>query len=280
MDKILISFALMIGSSHAMPATHAQPITATSPLRNNHQRIFMPAGFDRSSLQSTPIHVEFAWDLHDVIFKPNIGGMINTIMGMEGRKVLGLGFCLLGNYIQYGFTGKIGKTQQFILDMKQSIKQSGGTGEAAYKVIAAYDSALVPVAREASAQMKVIKGMEEIIGALGTSGYTMRIASNIGATELVALKRHRPAIFRYVKDGKCLVYDNNGKIVGYRKPQVEYFTDFLETYIPADSHKLVIFIDDKRENVEAAVKAGMIGIHFINAPQLRNDLKALGFALR
>ncbi|GII57166.1 haloacid dehalogenase [Planotetraspora thailandica] len=38
---------------------------------------------------------------------------------------------------------------------------------------------------------------------------------------------------------------------------------------PAD----VVFVDDRLENIEGAERAGMTGIHFRNASQLRDDLK-------
>ncbi|MBL4876450.1 MAG: HAD family phosphatase [Cohaesibacteraceae bacterium] len=39
-----------------------------------------------------------------------------------------------------------------------------------------------------------------------------------------------------------------------------------------------VFIDDKMDNVEAAKKTGMTGIHFQTPQQLERDLKALGFS--
>ncbi len=40
-----------------------------------------------------------------------------------------------------------------------------------------------------------------------------------------------------------------------------------------------VFIDDNAANVDAARDAGWHGIHFRTAPQLRRDLRQLGFAL-
>jgi putative hydrolase of the HAD superfamily len=62
--------------------------------------------------------------------------------------------------------------------------------------------------------------------------------------------------------------------VGLRKPHVEIYLraiDILGT--PAER---ILFIDDRQENVDGAVQAGMKGIRFEDEQQLRDTLKGLG----
>jgi FMN phosphatase YigB (HAD superfamily) len=58
------------------------------------------------------------------------------------------------------------------------------------------------------------------------------------------------------------------------KPDLRYF-EMLKTKINPADEKYILFIDDKKENVEAARKAGLLAIQFDNAKQLAEDLKNL-----
>lgn len=61
---------------------------------------------------------------------------------------------------------------------------------------------------------------------------------------------------------------------GLIKPQVKIYliiADKLEV-----KPEECVFVDDKRKNVEGAIKVGMKGIHFKNINQLETDLKKLG----
>jgi glucose-1-phosphatase len=62
--------------------------------------------------------------------------------------------------------------------------------------------------------------------------------------------------------------------LGHAKPGHKIYHEVLHRLgvDPGDC----IFIDDAQENVDAAVAVGMRGIHFMNATQLRTDLKMLG----
>jgi len=58
--------------------------------------------------------------------------------------------------------------------------------------------------------------------------------------------------------------------IGYEKPHREAFTILLERLQMSPSE--VIFIDDKKENVDAARDLGIDSIHFISASKLVDDL--------
>ncbi|XP_021890926.1 flavin mononucleotide hydrolase 1, chloroplatic [Carica papaya] len=63
-------------------------------------------------------------------------------------------------------------------------------------------------------------------------------------------------------------------IIGKRKPDPDCYLEVLKhlNVHPASC----IFIDDRLRNVEAAVEAGIVGLHFKNANLLRQDLLQLG----
>jgi glucose-1-phosphatase len=58
--------------------------------------------------------------------------------------------------------------------------------------------------------------------------------------------------------------------VGFKKPDVEIFQKAME-WASVEPEK-ILFIDDLKKNVEAAVSLGMQGIHFTSAQQLKEEL--------
>jgi 2-haloacid dehalogenase len=63
-----------------------------------------------------------------------------------------------------------------------------------------------------------------------------------------------------------------------RKPNLDIYNILLERYgVPAEE---AIFIDDNGDNVRAAEKAGIAGLHFFDAESLRYDLFDLGIDIK
>lgn len=61
---------------------------------------------------------------------------------------------------------------------------------------------------------------------------------------------------------------------GVIKPDLRFYEIALACFgVPAEN---LIFVDDRAENIEGAIKAGMQGLVFTSAENLRNDLAALG----
>jgi putative hydrolase of the HAD superfamily len=58
--------------------------------------------------------------------------------------------------------------------------------------------------------------------------------------------------------------------VGFKKPAVEIFQRAIEW--ASVEPKKILFIDDMEGHVEVAVSLGMLGIHFISAAQLKEEL--------
>jgi putative hydrolase of the HAD superfamily len=58
--------------------------------------------------------------------------------------------------------------------------------------------------------------------------------------------------------------------VGFKKPTVEIFQIAME-WASVEPEK-ILFIDDMKGHVEVAISLGMQGIHFISAPQLKQEL--------
>lgn len=65
--------------------------------------------------------------------------------------------------------------------------------------------------------------------------------------------------------------------VGFIKPSPDIF-NFTLNKLSITPHE-AIFIDDNKQNTDAAEKIGIKGIQFISAPQLKNDLASEGLVL-
>jgi 2-haloacid dehalogenase len=65
--------------------------------------------------------------------------------------------------------------------------------------------------------------------------------------------------------------------VGVTKPDPRIYRTLLERY--ALDPARTVFIDDRRENVDAAERIGIVGLLYSDPPTLRRDLRALGFPL-
>lgn len=104
--------------------------------------------------------------------------------------------------------------------------------------------------------------------ALGASFFT---ATNIGSIFFNDLRIKFPDEFndQFIKDGLTVDYGATDVI---EKPDVRYF-QALHAKIDPSGTKTIIFIDDKLENVEGARKAGLIGVQFKNAQQLKDELE-------
>jgi beta-phosphoglucomutase-like phosphatase (HAD superfamily) len=126
---------------------------------------------------------------------------------------------------------------------------------------------------------KPIEGTVKIIEELRAKGFPMYVGTNIGTPSFTTIMTGNGKAGRFLRANFNL---DHPQTVDYKsatiikKPNVEFFNQAIakNQFDLATTH--VIFIDDRTDNVEAARKAGMIGIVFKNPKQLRTDLKELG----
>ena len=114
--------------------------------------------------------------------------------------------------------------------------------------------------------------MVELINELHMQGYTLGIATNMGAETLDELKQKHPEFFeKFSVVASPDTIDPTGSFI--EKPDVQFFKLFQEQFNKTGN--LIVFIDDRTRNVKAAEQAGMQGISFKNHAQLRSELKKL-----
>jgi FMN phosphatase YigB (HAD superfamily) len=207
----------------------------------------------------SPANTVLFFDLHDVILKPDISKRIKlALKNPIGALRLGAD-TLIKNDLPNGES------------LQVELKRKGDTKQA-------------EVVRQMSAAYKVDKDVFKILQTLKAKGYTLCMASNIGAGHLNDLldDRHprntvKDAARITLKDVFALFdalifvdYESQDVI---RKPDPRYFA-LLHDRCELAQH--IIFVDDNKKNVAAAHACGIHGIRFTSAEKLATDLKTLG----
>ena len=106
--------------------------------------------------------------------------------------------------------------------------------------------------QQAIDKQEVIAPTEELIHDLKAAGYRLYVLSNM-SKEFIAFLRKVP-VYRYF-DGEVVSCEE-----GVCKPEKEIYELLLSRY-DLDPQE-TIFIDDRKENVEAAEQVGITGFHF------------------
>ncbi|MFA6066475.1 MAG: HAD-IA family hydrolase [Candidatus Babeliaceae bacterium] len=224
---------------------------------------------------NSPDVIEFAFDMHETLVTKNVSKMISVALKRAGVKVTKMAALLSYEYSRFKLDGQIRPTYKLYLDIYSLSKRPYGATFEEYKfLLDTYDPTLGPIAEEMASSFDAISGMEALLQELHALGYTLRIATNGGPTDYNNIAAKHLGLFGHLQDG--LTVDITEPEV--RKPYPAYFKRYQDRY-NQDNIKTLIFIDDNKLHVDAAQAAGMIGILFKNAQQLRNDLKQLGIAL-
>lgn len=111
-----------------------------------------------------------------------------------------------------------------------------------------------------------IPGMYELVADLKAAGYGVYGLTNWSSETFYQIEKNYP-VFSLL-DGKVVSGD-----VRLLKPDAAIFRCLLDRYgLKAEES---VFIDDTLPNVEGARAAGLSGLHFKDAPTLREDLKKI-----
>lgn len=127
--------------------------------------------------------------------------------------------------------------------------------------------------RNVSQQKKIMPDTLELYKKLNEQGFQLYTATNIGSIFFSDIQKKFPEVFNdnFIKHSMTVDYSVKDPI---EKPDLRYF-EILKAKINPVGDKYILFIDDRKENVEAARKAGLLAIQFKNAKQLEEDLKNL-----
>jgi 2-haloacid dehalogenase len=112
-----------------------------------------------------------------------------------------------------------------------------------------------------------IHGSVEILAELRTRGVPLYALSNWSAETFPAAR----ARFEFLEWFRGILISGDVKLL---KPDSRIYKHFLETFAIDPAH--AIYIDDRRNNVDAATALGMHGIVFTDSAALRAELVRLG----
>jgi FMN phosphatase YigB (HAD superfamily) len=203
-----------------------------------------------------PHNTVLCFDLHDVVLKPDTAERLKLAV-KNPLRTLGLAFDVTS---RKGVAN--GEEYAVRLKKKGLIKQA----ELVHKFSSAY---------------KVDTDVFDILKTLKAKGYRVCMASNIGAQNLNDLfnpslskkgknQTTRMKVREVVESFDDIIsvdYESQNVIT---KPSHDYFK-IVQDSCGHDKH--VIFVDDKKKNVDAANACGLDGIRFTSAKQLKQDLE-------
>jgi hypothetical protein len=241
--------------------------------------VYFPKDVTIESIQT--ITFEIAWDIHNVLAEKD--GKAKTV-------------AIVGDIFPIIFTKLSGDAAWKEVNQVEK-KEKDVSGECYVRIFTRHGQLkLARMAENAANAYKPRKGMDLIVQDIANAGITQRLASNIGPFAFTNLDAK-------FKDNKCYLFDkmHPGLLVNYasygpyqgnvamntyhnlclmNKPNADFFNAYNALF-NSNKSKRIIFIDDKIENIQAAVAAGWIGIHFDitqkdPAKTLRSELTSLG----
>ncbi len=109
----------------------------------------------------------------------------------------------------------------------------------------------------------------ELVRQLKKEGYPLYIFSNINDDSFTEFSEQFPDYFALFADN-CHIVQNNNPLL--RKPAPTAYTSCAALIAQKYPERPIIFIDNKKSNITAAQTAGITGIVFSSAQQLKHDL--------
>lgn len=247
-----------------------------------HAMIYLPKGITTaiSKDYAKRKKIIIAYDVHDVLAVKDTGAKIKTVI----KHLPGI------------ITSKI--TTGDMWNAIDRLKKQGISGQGYQEVFKKYGySSLATMAEQAANAYRPRIGMATLVREMKMVGHTQRFASNIGDIFLRNLNskfknKYKNFVLDMIKAGKVVDCSQFGPnplpkplpkhLASQPKPHAPFFQEFIDAWNAA-GEKLIIFVDDKLENIKAAVAQGFIGIHvsakwddatFVK--QLRSAYQSLG----
>lgn len=217
--------------------------------------------------QIAPKKVIFLWDLHHVVLKPD--KPFRTAMSYRHKTK-----ALFGHK-----TG--GKVLKLLI---KGVFKEPSSDKFVYLAEKYNNPHLKKMVLLASNAQKPMDDTVTIIQELAQKGYTHHVGSNIGNSSFIAITDAKQfpqfsPIFKHFDLAQShVVAHTDGHVI--KKPDLEFFRQYLAKNKIDLTTTTVIFIDDKKENIQAAQKLGLTGVQFKDATQLRSDLFALGIDIK
>jgi len=240
----------------------------------------IPPHFDVS-----PDAVVFAFDLHQVLVQPNHLNMARLLLSQDGRNfalavlrphILLSAIRICGHFFYHNLTQKKGIVVEELFFRLADKHPEISVHLKFFTIIAnCFD---------------VDPGAITILKKLKSKGYTLFLLSNIGSRFFEDMKKQHPFLAENFDECYCSTHKD-----GYlKKPNLGYYDIFVSRYCSVtseerkdesspgtNSHKLIVFIDDKIANLQAALDSQFgdrfYPIYFHDAQLLEKQLSKWKF---
>ncbi len=216
-----------------------------------------------NKLPFSPTTHIFLWDLHDVILEKSLWSWFMVCIQFKNKKEI----------IRKLDKKTVKILCTFLLERLRLTKKQLVSEELIKAALQADNQALVELTIQACSSYAPIKKTVAIMNELSQLGYEHHLGSNIGKTVFDDCAGKFSSIFSMFKDA-TIPFESTKTGLIIKKPNPEFFYTHIKKH-NLNSHQ-IIFIDDKLANVKAAQSVGMHGIHFKNAQDLRQQLRAQG----
>lgn len=206
----------------------------------------------------TPTNTRFLFDVNRVIITPSYTGMLSTLWFNEHSKLK----------MMWDFA-----SPSLWYNIVKRLRHGGGMTEIVTMIKTDYPhlQKYLPLLVKLNHQQKPIEGTVEVITKLKKLGYQLDIGTNMDSSLFVTIKRRMKNIFNNFTNFHAV--DSNVTPI-INKPNPLFFERYLQQY--PQNEQIIIFIDDRLENVQSAESMGLLGIHFKNTKQIKKDLKKIG----
>jgi FMN phosphatase YigB (HAD superfamily) len=205
------------------------------------------------------------WDIHDCLFeKPHFAIWRRGLWNIENKP----------KFIYEFLKASINKKVYDAFSYQRN--RHSYTPQAYFDALKGYTHLYVELHRLINIIYTPNKESFKIVKALHLQGYPQYLFSNIGPVALKDLQHDYPQYFSYFDQLQNTInpitpaYDQ-----WIQKPDKKAYQKALMAVDLHKSPQTVIFIDDRKNNIEQAYKAGMNGIIFVSPEQLQQDLNIL-----
>lgn len=144
-------------------------------------------------------------------------------------------------------------------------------GHSPADTVVAFDVNDVLISGKKIESQELISETWELVEELRAAGYPLYIFSNINSKKFERLQEKFPGQFD-IFEGHHVFYKEDQPFI---KPNPQAYAACKAFIAQRHAGKHIVFIDDKAENVQAALKAGIRGVQFSSGDQLKAELRSL-----
>jgi beta-phosphoglucomutase-like phosphatase (HAD superfamily) len=204
------------------------------------------------------------WDLHGVIFTRSLSDTLKALTSCN--MIRGISQLDWAQFKEF-----------FALVLDNILHEKSGEDYIQITQKQDHDPALTNAIIALANAQKIMPGMQSVIEDIDQLGIEQHIGSNIGRTAFNHMLEmpQFASIFAYMNLKKSQVVESN-RIPIIKKPNPLFFQEYLQKNKLNPAKTRIIFIDDRKDNVDVANQMGLVAIHFRNPTQLRQDLIKLG----